>query len=753
MKRQIRRFPLLALVLLAVTVTGQASSTRYWQAATASDFLKGDADRLSIDDFGRLVLGPAVRPVYDAVVPFVWTLASSPDGSLYAGTGNDGQVIRIDPQGKASVWFDAGELEVHALAVAADGSLYVGTSPNGRVYRVDGPGRTAVAFDPDDKYIWSLAFDARGDLFVATGEKGQIYRVARGGTAAPYYKASATHVTSLAFDARGRLLAGTESPGRVLRFDDAGKPFVLIDSPYREVRSIRVARDGRVYVAAVNGKPAQDTSPSAPAAPAPAPAAPVASVSSEIVNVTVIDVPQASAAGSGTASASPASAATARGAVYTIDADGNFEVVWESREDIPFDILPDGPDSLLVGTGNGGKIYRVSGNPLRSSLVTRLAGQQATAMLATASGRYVATSNPGRIVSLGTERAPEGTWVSDVRDAGTTASWGTLSWRLGEARGGRVQVFTRSGNTAAPDDGWSPWVGPYARAEGEPVRSPGARYLQWKVQLTGDGGAQPSLASVSIAYLQRNVRPRITEVTLHPPGIVFQRPYPTGEPEIAGLDSALPEYRFPVFSMPLGTPMTRGAVPALGRRLYQKGLQAFAWRAEDANDDRLVYDLHVRLVGETVWKPVRTATLDELVVWDTTSVGDGTYVARVTASDRLANAAASALSGESFSAAFDVDNNPPVISGIGIRADGARSVVTFDAHDTQSVVERLEYSIDLGPWQTASPSDGAADSLRERFEIVIEGQAAGRVTLRATDAMNNTGTARVETPALPKPGR
>ena len=46
-------------------------------------------------------------------------------------------------------------------------------------------------------------------------------------------------------------------------------------------------------------------------------------------------------------------------------------------------------------------------------------------------------------------------------------------------------MFTRSGNTATPDDTWSAWSGPYAVSEGEEIKSPNARYLQWKAVLTG----------------------------------------------------------------------------------------------------------------------------------------------------------------------------------------------------------------------------------------------------------------------------
>ena len=61
------------------------------------------------------------------------------------------------------------------------------------------------------------------------------------------------------------------------------------------------------------------------------------------------------------------------------------------------------------------------------------------------------------------------------RDCGDCIRW--------EGAGG-VQLFTRSGNTEKPDDSWSDWVGPYTRAGGEAIKSPAARFLQWKAVLT-----------------------------------------------------------------------------------------------------------------------------------------------------------------------------------------------------------------------------------------------------------------------------
>src|SRR5262245_20956180 len=166
------RFALTALAVAFGSAALHAALPTFWQVSTEGEFLKGEFENLSIDSFGQLTLGPTASPLYDATAPFLWTLLAAPDGSVYVGGGNDGQVFRIDPSGKTSVFFDADELEVHALAAAPGGGLYVGTSPNGKIYKVDATGKGTVFFDPADKYIWSLAVDPAGVVYAATGDKG-----------------------------------------------------------------------------------------------------------------------------------------------------------------------------------------------------------------------------------------------------------------------------------------------------------------------------------------------------------------------------------------------------------------------------------------------------------------------------------------------------------------------------------------------------------------------------------------------------
>lgn len=224
---------------------------------------------------------------------------------------------------------------------------------------------------------------------------------------------------------------------------------------------------------------------------------------------------------------------------------------------------------------------------------------------------------------------------------------------------------------------------------------------------------------------------------MHPPGTVFQRPFPTGDPEIAGYPDGTVDNRLGAADRP--------PAPPLGRRFYQKGLQTFAWKAEDGNDDRLQYDVLYRREGNTTWRALHRALSDPIFVWDTTSVPDGTYIVKVVASDAPSNAPGTALSGELESGSFDIDNTPPRIEVEPSVRAGGRTRLTFTVRDEQSAVQRVEYSLDASRWRVVHPKDGIADSRVEGFEILLEDQEAGRsVIIRVTDAMNNVATAVAE---------
>ncbi len=728
-----KRLFLSVLFVPTTALLAHAASATFWIVATQAEFLKGDATSLSIDSDGRLALGPALEQIAETSSPVLWSVIPAPDGGYFAGSGNEGKVFRTGKDGKTSVLFDSGELEVHALASAPDGGVYAGTSPDGKVYRVTADGRSSVVFDPEDKYIWALATDAKGNLYVATGEKGVIYRVTAEGKSEPFYRTRATHALSLTFDREGRLLAGTGSPGRVFRIGPDGRGFVLLDSPYREVRALRVAADGSIYAAALSDRPAAsggDTSSERITPEAQRTGTP--SVSTEITAIAIVDTGQTG--GTATAPREPRPA-QAKGAIFRILNDGVYDTVWTSDADQPYDLAMDAQGRLLVATGGEGRLYQALPQSLTATLLGRVTAQQVTAVLPSAEGQYVlATANPGKLFRLSATRAAKGTYESDVRDATTVASWGTISWRV-QLNGGHVEISTRSGNTATPDDTWSDWSAPYKVTGGDRIVSPKARYLQWRAVLTAPRpDASPVLTSVTTAYLPRNLRPEIASITVHPAGTVFQKPFSTGELEIAGFDDENADAK----QAAAAQASPGQSVPMLGRRMYQKGLQTFVWKADDLNDDRLAYDVFYRREGDASWKPLKRALADALVVWDTSSVPDGTYVVKIAASDAPSNSPGTALVSERESSSFEIDNTPPRIVFADAR-DG--SSLRFTVRDDHSPVQKVEYSIEGDRWRVVYPVDGIPDSRVEEFEIDLAGHGGRTITIRATDAMNNAATA------------
>jgi hypothetical protein len=175
-------------------------------------------------------------------------------------------------------------------------------------------------------------------------------------------------------------------------------------------------------------------------------------------------------------------------------------------------------------------------------------------------------------------------------------------------------------------------------------------------------------------------------------------------------------------------------------------LLTFVWRADDDNRDELSYDVQYRREGETAWKLLKRALTDPILVWDTTSVPNGRYILRVLASDAPSNAPATALTGAMESTAFDIDNAPPAITVTAVRREGTRTTIAFDVRDDQSAVQKADYSLDGNRWQTIYPKDGIADSRFEQFELVLDGDAARGLIVRAADALNNVSSASADMP-------
>ena len=699
-----------SLVALGVLCAGlshlTASGPLFWTVATQADFLKGTPTGVSIDAAGRLLVAPVTSVVTDLAAPQAWSLLRADDGTWYAGTGGDGRVVRGRGQQFDTV-LDVQPSGIHALALL-NGRLFAASSPDGAVHVVEPDGTSRVFFDPAETYIWALAFDRQGRLWVGAGNPGVVYRVNPDGTSQIVYRPAARHVVSLAMDTAGRMFAGTDTPARLYRFADGDRPFAVLEPGFTELRAIRPAADGSMYVSALTtgGESSSDAG---------------------VTGSVTITVGGTTTSTSST-SATP-STPSRKSVVYRVLADGTWDAVWETTDAV-YDLAlrPDG--NLLVATGPEGRLYQVSTTPTTwgaVSLVNTADAKQITRLVMDGARTLAVTSNPGRVVAIGSAGGPPPSYISPVRDAKTQAQWGSIRWE----GAGAVTMQTRSGNTETPDDSWSAWAAPTPQASGQAITSPAARFLQWRATLT-PGAVTPVVTSVTVAYLARNLRPVVSEITIHPPGVVFQRPFSSEDGAIAGLDDAVADAR-----RPPGGDAASTSSPTSGRRMFSRGLQTIGWKAEDPDTDRLQFSLHYRREGEDTWRLLRDSLADMLFVWDTTSVPDGRYLVRVTASDALSNTPDRVMTGDRESGSIDVDNTPPVIA---ITVTGTRVVIRVtDAH---SGVNRVDYSLGGQNWQALRPLDGLADSREEQFELTLPSAAdAARLVIRASDVLQNVTSA------------
>lgn len=721
---------LAALLGLSLACPLHASQPQFWRVEGAREFLSGENEGLVVDSDGHLRLAPATRLLQDTEAPYVWCLTVDDKGRAYLGTGNDGKVFVVE-KGQARLLFDAPELEVHALALGRDDKLYVGTAPDGKVYRVDAEGKSEVFFDPSEKYVWALAFDSQNRLFVATGAEAKLYRVDQKGSGVSVLSSPEGHLTALAVDGHDNVYVGTAPGGIVYRVDAELRTFALVDSPYREVKALAVGAGEVVYAAVLEA--ARDLT-SATTSPPPAPTPPP---TAEVTVSESFAVPMLAMV-----SATPPSGAlkaTGKGAVLRLSG-GDVETLWSSADDAPHALLVT-EDGLLVGSGDKGRLYRIRDD--RSwAMEGTLAGEQLTALARAKGGELlIATSNPGRLHERDQFPGTEGTFTSPVKDTEAVSTLGIVRFE-GQAGAG-LEVQTRSGNTSAPDSTWSDWSAAYTRATGQPVTSPKARFVQLRARLKGRKDGQPLLDGISLAYLQRNLSPQVASVNVHPAGEVFQKPLSvTGEIEILGMEAPdAPDPR---------TAQARAAQPAatsFSRKLYQRGLQTLSWKADDPNNDTLLYDLYYRLAGETRYRLLRRGVNDMVFAWDTMALPNGRYVVKVVARDTPSNPEALAQSGEKESLPFEVDNTPPTVTAQLTSRDPVR--IGVRAKDEGSLLRRAEFSIDGQRWQEVHPQDGINDDAEESYQIVPGAQASAGphvLVVRVTDLLGNAASTRVEFP-------
>jgi hypothetical protein len=738
-----------AVVLLAllVPVARPATSTA-WETTGYSDFLKGTLHGLALTADGLLQPGPAVTRTSVVDQPALWTAVLAPDGSVYIGTGHRGKVYRVAPDGAVTSVWTAPQPEVFALCIGKDGALYAGSSPEGSIYRIEN-GKATELFHPNAKYIWALAAAPQGGLYAATGDQGRIYYVSASGKGEVYYETGQQHVTSLAVGPQGDLYAGSDPGGLLLQITAQGKGTILFHSPLPEVHGLAVEADGTVYASALGGS--LTTRNGSQAAASAAAGTAVASASPTVVSVTeeaetpaqVGDLKPGSARGTATSTITPVTVGTTpttaevsgvdKSAIYRINPDRTVETLRTSKDDNVFDLVLNGPQ-LLFSTDQQGRLYQLEPDG-RVTLVAELGDSEAVRLIRRGTELLAAQSSPAKLIrlSLGTASAADAAaqYESAVHDAGSVARWGRLSWR---AQSGSIVVRTRTGNSPLPDATWSEWSDASSLAAGSPIKSPTARYIQWRADWPAGSAAELSSATVSL--LPQNTPPTVRSISV--------TTVTAANAAKSASASANSPYSVTVTDSPDATAAASATTSQAISRQTPMQMQ-IAWQADDADGDKLIFDLYFRGEGEKEWKLIRSQIYDYSLLLDPDVLADGRYWFKVVASDRPSNAREYARETEFISAPVVIDNTPPVIVPGAVSRQEDRVDIDLTAEDKTSPLRRCEYAVDAGPWQPVEAVDGVTDSLKESFHLELDKLKPGEhlVVFRVFDSAGNAGLSRV----------
>ena len=313
-----------------------------------------------------------------------------------------------------------------------------------------------------------------------------------------FFKSDEAHIRVLAFDTRGNLIAGSDGSGLIYRISPAGEAFVLYSAPKKEITALAVDAAGNIYAAGVGEKRVPRRRRMLHAVPQPRP--PSRSRRARLRarcrlhrrryrDHSVARI-----------------RATGGSEVYQIAPDGSPRRIWSSREDIVYALGFD-QGGLLAGTGNKGRGIRHS----RAGDYRPAEGQRhpGHGLHPGAQRRAVrGHQQPGQDLPLGAAPDAEGTYESDVFDAHIFSRWGRA-----EVRGsGAFDLYARSGNVDNPDRNWSPWKKVDLATDAE-LDVPPARFIQWKAVLH-PGKPNPSISSVHVNYLPKNVAPVIDDVVV-----------------------------------------------------------------------------------------------------------------------------------------------------------------------------------------------------------------------------------------------
>jgi PQQ-like domain len=213
----------------------------------------------------------AINP-FGTVASTVWkldvscipaTLALSPSGSLYCGTGTNGtgaELKSVSSNGQLQWTYSTNSIVLVPPAIGPDGSIYV-VSSGGEIFALSSTGTTLWTISDIHQEVTSAIIGPGYNLYVAgtLGGSNKVISITQTGTvlwSEFCYVASNSlcfpfgTVTSMAVDASGALYVGTNSSGLVSLNSDGTLNWAYTTIPSNEgsLSPIAIGNDGTLYV-------------------------------------------------------------------------------------------------------------------------------------------------------------------------------------------------------------------------------------------------------------------------------------------------------------------------------------------------------------------------------------------------------------------------------------------------------------------------------------------------------------------------
>ncbi len=732
------------LVLSCVASRGWAVTSKITRHSGREDLQKGETKDVVIDSRGTLQLGRAaevlVKEFKDvwAINSIVTTaetvyLGTSPNGSIYKyGSGKltkiyppDSQVKPSDqkaadpndpnkpPSESATPERHLSNEHIFAMAMDAASRLLAGISGEKcKLCRFQAE-QIETIFEPNDaKYIFAIVTDSAGNIYLGTGPQGKVYQLdPQGREAKLLYDSLDNNMLSLSVGPDGFVYAGSDERGLVYKIDPRTKTAtVLYDSDQPEVTALLLAAgsisgQGDLYAAATSARIVDSAERFASQMPmAGRPEVPSQKPESASDGGRKLQIANTKRADDAEAAKRPppVSRPTRPGQasyVYRITKDGFVTDIF--TETAVLFCLAEQDGKLLVGAGNDGQLFAVDPVSEQQAIIYKdEQASQITAVAVAGNDLYLGTANPAKLIKIGKNFASEGTYTSDLIDAGQPAKWGKLQIEADVPRGCKVTVASRSGNVKDVNDPtFSSWTDLVEVTEPIQLCCPLGRFCQYKLVLQSERGrASPVVREIAVASAVPNLAPKVKSVGVN-------------------------------------------RVEAPGKT----GVFKISYKAEDDNGDKLTYKIDFRKAGRINWIELQDDIEKEDHEWDGKTVEDGRYEVRVTAGDARSNTTTTTLMGSRISDPVVVDNTGPAIKTVEqkIDAENGKKFVTLrlQVSDELSAIGQLQYTVDSNAqWKGTVPEDLVYDTTDEKFTIVIEEPKAGEhiLAVKVQDDLGNT---------------